>query len=265
MRPWCYDGLMTYDVHFSAFNGTNYCALTVSSTIDSDARRFNWRREEGREPLNLSQDDLLVFSMPVYGGFIPSLCVPLVSSLLTGHDTPAVVIATYGNRAYDNALAQMQELLEARGFHVVAAGAFVCRHSIFSTVASKRPDEADRAALLAFGEHVRSMEKHSGGHLSLPRKDASGPESFKGVSFHPDGRGNLCTGCGSCAAFCTTLAIDPSHPWDTDADKCIACGACIRICPAKARDYHCQGFVEARRAFEAKNAERKADETWFLD
>ena len=49
MRPWCYDGLMTYDVHFSAFNGTNYCALTVSSTIDPDARRFNWRREEGRE------------------------------------------------------------------------------------------------------------------------------------------------------------------------------------------------------------------------
>ena len=148
---------------------------------------------------------------------------------------------------------------------MIAAGAFVCRHSIFSTVASKRPDEADRAALVAFGEHVRSMEKHSGSHLALPRKDASGPETFKGVSFHPDGRGNLCTGCGSCAAFCTTGAIDPTHPWDTDADKCIACGACIRVCPAKARDYHCQGFVEARRIFEAKNGERKADETWFLD
>lgn len=254
---------MIYDVYFSAFNGTNMCSMMVSSAFRGECERFNWRREGERKALSLSEDDVLVFSMPVYGGFIPSLCVPLAESLLEGDGTPAVIVATFGNRAYDNALRQMTGLLESRGFRVVAAGAFVCRHSIFSTVAQDRPDSADRAEIEAFAERAAELAGHRTGKIEAPCRDDSDPSSFRGVPFHPDGRGNRCTSCGSCVRFCTTGAIDPQHPWQTDSSKCIACGACIKICPAKARDYHMEGFMEARLAFEHKCASRQPNACFY--
>ena len=257
---------MTYEVYFSAFNGTNICSMTLASAFPGDVRRYNWRRQDEREALHLGPDDVLLFSMPVYGGFIPQLCVPLAQELLSGEGSPAFILATYGNRAFDNALSQMQELLEKRGFHVLAAGAFVCRHSIFSTVASSRPDADDRAGLEAFARHCASLALRPWDRrLVLPRKDDSDPSTFKGSRFHPDGRGNRCTRCGTCASFCTTGAIDLERPWETDGEKCISCGACIMVCPAKARDYHCDAFMEARAAFEEKCAQRKGNDVFFID
>lgn len=65
---------------------------------------------------------------------------------LKGHGNPAIAVAVYGNRDYDDALVELQDLLEENGFCVIAGAAFVAQHSIFTKVAAGRPDEDDRRA-----------------------------------------------------------------------------------------------------------------------
>lgn len=77
---------------------------------------------------------------------------------IRGEGTPAVVLAVYGNRSFDTAVAELASFVAGRGFVPVAAGAFVGEHS-YSTpetpIAQGRPDARDLAAATAFGAQVR--------------------------------------------------------------------------------------------------------------
>ena len=54
----------------------------------------------------LAPEDLLVLALPVYAGQHPA--VPGLLDGLKGENTPCVILATYGNRHYDDTLAQMK-------------------------------------------------------------------------------------------------------------------------------------------------------------
>ncbi len=59
-------------------------------------------------------DELVVFGAPVHGGLIPEIAARRFSKF-KGTRTPAVIVASYGNRHYDDALVQMQDILSAQG------------------------------------------------------------------------------------------------------------------------------------------------------
>lgn len=111
-----------------------------------EMKSYNWINTPCNELLEIPKDDVLLFSMPVYGGVIPQLCAHMAENI-KGDNTLAVIAAVYGNRHYDDALLQMKDLLTKQGFVVIAAGAFLAEHSIFPSVASERPDEKDKAAM----------------------------------------------------------------------------------------------------------------------
>ena len=46
---------------------------------------------------------------------------------------------TYGNRSFDNALAELSAILEAKDFNLVAAGAFVANHAFSNILAAGVP------------------------------------------------------------------------------------------------------------------------------
>ena len=79
----------------------------------------------------------------------PTRCCRLVQSELQGNGALAVAVVTFGNRSYDNSLAELCAVLEADGFHTVAAGAFVGRHAFTDDLADGRPDWDDKREMEA--------------------------------------------------------------------------------------------------------------------
>ena len=139
-------------VYFSPGGTTKLCAAAVASAIgECEEHDFTSRAES----LSLAASDAAVFAAPVFGGRIPGAFAGFLASV-KGEDTPAVVLAVYGNRDYDDALLELADAVKVRGFKVVAAGAFIARHSIVTEIAAGRPDEADRAAMAEFGAKVRA-------------------------------------------------------------------------------------------------------------
>ena len=81
----------------------------------------------------------------MYGGRLPADAVKRLSNL-KGHNTPAVIVVVYGNREYEDALLELNDLAIEAGFKPVAAGAFIGEHSYSnkdSPIAHGRPDEKD--------------------------------------------------------------------------------------------------------------------------
>lgn len=185
--------------------------------------------------------DLAIIGVPVYGGRIPALAAERLQQL-KGNRTPAVVVVTYGNRAYEDALLELSDLVTGQGFIPIAGGAFIGEHSFSSAqtpIAVGRPDTEDLAKARAFGERISeklSLYRQSG---AIPAVQIPGNSPYKqGVGkFHmaPNTKGELCTVCKACAKACPAGAITVDNAVMTDDDACIVCCACTRVCPTGAR------------------------------
>ena len=90
------------------------------------------------EAKTFSADDCLLVFFPVYGGRVPGPCLARMRAL-RGTDTPAVLVAVFGNRAVDDALLEMRDTLTPLGFRVVAAAEVIAPHSVNPAIAAGRP------------------------------------------------------------------------------------------------------------------------------
>ena len=75
------------------------------------------------------QDDLVVFGMPTYAGKLPNKLLPFVKSGFAGNGAAAAALVTFGNRSFDNALAELCACLKEDGFLTAGAGAFAAQHA----------------------------------------------------------------------------------------------------------------------------------------
>jgi len=181
--------------------------------------------------------DVAIIGVPVYAGRIAPVAATRLKSI-KGHNTPAVIVVVYGNRHYDNALAELKQLAEESGFVVVAAAALIGEHSYSSPdkpVAAGRPDDEDKRAASAFGSKVLAKLKAATDLSSLPVLGLPGslPEGpyIGPANVAPETDPELCTLCGQCAECCPTGAITISETQTTDASLCTFCCACLKTCP----------------------------------
>ena len=127
--------------------------------------------------------DIVVFGVPVIAGRVPNVLLPFLNTL-EGGGAMAVPVVLYGNRNFDDALIELRNILEERGFHTVAAGAFIGEHSFSRILAAGRPDEKDMQIAGWFAESAgwkifellqwaaeRAAEK-AAGRTPFPRKIA---------------------------------------------------------------------------------------------
>jgi len=231
------------------------CDLTLSS-IDGSAA----------DPANLT-----ILGAPVYAGRVPALAAERFSSL-KGNGAPAVVVVTYGNRAYEDALIELRDIAITQGFVPIAAGAFIGEHS-YSTpekpLAKDRPNEDDleRAANfgLAVGAKLAGLSPES--LASLPALNVPGNVPYKEqpefTPIAPVTDEDLCTLCGTCAVVCPTTAVTVAETVVTDATACIRCCACVKSCPLGARALAAPRVEEARERLFTNCRQPKTPETFL--
>jgi ferredoxin len=194
-----------------------------------------------QQPLTTRADELLVVGVPVYMGRVPALLNEWLNSI-EAHDTPTVCVVVYGNRAYENALLELKDILTRRGCVPVAGAAYIGEHSFADStapVALGRPDERDLNHARAFGQAIREKLQAIPVASRMPEVHLPGSSPYGGITklwdvdFIAVGEG--CTHCGACAEACPVGAIDSQDSAVIDHEKCITCCACIKTCPQNAR------------------------------
>lgn len=185
--------------------------------------------------------ELVLIGAPVYAGRIPDLAARRLRRL-EGRDSPAVVVAVYGNRAYEDALLELRDIALQAGFRPLAAGAFIGEHS-FSTaqapIAPGRPDNSDVHSALHFGQAIREKIDALAAPGEMPPLRVPGNTPYRGrgdlAVVPPISQRDLCTQCQACVAVCPAAAIAFDGVPTTDPALCIMCCACVKACPSGAR------------------------------
>ena len=149
-------------------------------------------------------------------------------------------LVTYGGRAYDNALAEMCELLTKNNFKPVAGGAFLCRHVFSDKLAAGRPDAADLSELRMLAQGVARKLRSKG--------------EFKALKV---------PGNGLCAKICPMGAIDPNDPSNIPG-TCIKCCACTTYCPSGAKKFDDPDFLSHTAMLEKFWTEFRQENAVFL-
>ena len=197
--------------------------------------------EARKKPLRTSHDDLLVVGVPVYVGRVPALLDEWLGNIRADR-TPVVCIVVYGNRAYEDALVELRDVMRKLGGVPVAGAAFIGEHSYSgpdAPIAVSRPDSGDLNEAEAFGRAIGETLRSSPSPESVADLNVPGnhPYRKREALFSVDfiAVGDTCTACGTCVQGCPVDAIDLDDHSRTDKDTCILCCACIKFCPQHAR------------------------------
>jgi ferredoxin len=199
-------------------------------------------------------DGVAIIGLPVYAGRVPELCLRRLQSI-TSKGVPAVLVALYGNREFEDALVELRDMSVVQGFNVIAAGAFIGEHS-YSTpacpIAAGRPNTEDLNLAVQFGKQIAAKIDRNA--FDSPEIDGNVPykERVQIGGVAPETDSKKCTLCGECATVCPAGIINVSDSVTTHADNCIMCCACVKTCEVEARSFN-HPRIEERRAMLRKN------------
>lgn len=253
-------------VYFSATYTTQGIVKQIAHEFGKPVVDYDITQSVPDKEIVLGKDELLIVGMPVYSGRIPPQAAQAFTKI-KGNGTPAIIICVYGNRDYDDALIELRDITEKQGFSILAAAAFVARHSIFSQIATNRPDEWDCAYISKFGETVKELLEDLTNTEILSGIKVKGNYPYKAIKripIHPK-TNDQCNKCGKCARLCPTQAISAENPQKPNKKKCISCGRCTLICPQKARNYGGWLYRFAGKKFIKKYSKPKAPECFFAE
>lgn len=209
-------------------------------------------------------NNIVIFGSPVYIGRLPNLISPYFKTF-AGNGAAAVAVVVYGNRAYDDALAEARDILVSDGFNCVAAAAFVGEHSFSRILGGGRPDGSDLETAVRYAGRI--YEKLAGGKAGEGFDVPGNPEALRGFYHATDKNGSsvdirkvkpqtdrsLCNNCGFCASICPMGSINPADCSQVTG-ICIKCCACVKRCPSGAKYFDNPEYLGHKSLLEEKFA-----------
>ena len=225
---------MNYLICFSPTGGVKKCADAFTAAWEGEWEMIDLCDANfDASAWNITADDLAVAAIPAYGGRMPFIASERMAKL-AGNGAKAVLLCVFGNRAFEDTMVEMFDILTADGFRPVAAAAAVAEHSMMRQFAVGRPDIGDRIELATFAMRIRKKleEDNDDSIVSVP---GNRPYKFYPGSAVKPLVSDACKGCGECAKTCPVGAIDPAQPNTTNTDLCVGCMRCVKVCPAGAR------------------------------
>lgn len=219
--------------YFSPCGGTLRAAELLCGQFEGlPVERVNMTCPPGALPavIPVAKDELLVLAFPVYGGVPPR--IKGLFGQLRGQGGPCVLLAAYGNRAYENALAVAAAQMARQGFVCVGGLACVTPHVFAPALGAGRPDGGeDRRAFEAFAGAVRrALAQPALCSAVLPGEAEPERKPLKPVPRVRDTE--KCLDCGLCVRACPAGAMD--RDYRVDGARCVNCMACRRACPVGA-------------------------------
>lgn len=218
----------TVEIVFSPTGGTEKVAHIIGRQWSENTIKIDLSDPKADfSGYTINEEDRVLVAMPSFGGRAPAAAIERLRKI-AGNGGKCTLVCVYGNRAYEDTLAEMEDAAKECGFRVVAAVAAVAQHSILPQYAAGRPDTSDKKQLEQFAEQIAGKTEAV---VSIP-----GNRPYKkagGVGLVPK-VGKSCTKCGLCAESCPVQAIDAGR-FKADSKKCISCMRCVKQCPEKAR------------------------------
>ncbi|MBR2051849.1 MAG: EFR1 family ferrodoxin [Bacteroidales bacterium] len=234
-----------------------HLAESMSKKICAEVEYHSYTLPKEREVMpTFDVDDIVVWATPVYAGRIPNKTLDYVRNALHGNGNLSVALVSFGNRAYDNALAELVGLMEDGGMRPVGAAAVVTRHVFSDTLGALRPNKDDISALEDFATNVSEKILSSSNNIIpvlkvpgeanpdkyySPLNTTNAPVNF--LKAKPSCNHELCTHCGKCMNVCPMGSVEIDGDIPMFKGVCIKCQACRLSCPSGAvaftePDYH---------------------------
>lgn len=209
---------------------------------------------------SFTDGDFVLIALPSYGGRVPAVAAERLGKI-KGGGAKCTLLCVYGNRAYDDTLAEMAYIAESCGFEVRAAIAAVAEHSIARQYASGRPDGEDVKRLREYA--AAALEKMRGEGGDVPKLPGNRPEKKAAGAGAVPKANQYCVKCGLCAEKCPVQAISRENIGTADKKKCISCMRCVKICPHGARKINGVMAAAVSVALKKSCSERKECELFI--
>ncbi len=212
------------------------------------------------ETPSFAAGDIVVFGVPVYIGRVPNLIRDYFASI-KGNGAIGVPVVVYGNRAFDDALIELYDIMQGNGFKCICAAAFIGEHSFSYTLGGGRPDDSDIAIASSLGEEIASKilsDYTIPQNITVPgnpypykfyNAKSSQDKSIDIRKVKPETDPDKCNNCGLCAMLCPMGAIDPTNCSLTPG-ICIKCCACVKKCKTKAKYFTDPTYLEHKEILE---------------